>query len=456
MVLPTSQTDIACCRHYTRFGCISRLLGIFQVVSGVSLFWCIMFLYVYFSEEEADAELHGRRRSLSSPDRTFRRARRAIRLLIIVVAFAFAIMLISAVILNRFPWYSQEWANVLGVCVACFACVQWVPQVWTTIHLGHLGSLSLASICMGAPYTWIFGINMILRLGLSGWSVWIVYVLVGIMQLTLIVTAIIYMIRDNRKARRADATSATASNSSRRDVSESPSTRALRPQLDRWNSFAAANAEDGGNERTPLLAGRKIAEIIFTLCLTGAVWIHSSHITNNGTGLAQPSRRSKIWNTFILLSILGTGIAAWGLGLDPAESKQVFQSPFSYTTAVRDDQAVRIVYIVFRAVVIFASGSVSIEVLRKWINLKNNGKPGNPERPVLQRFTYVVVPLIWLRDVFIIMSIVMIFVSTDSWTKTSREALAFLLITFGQYANLIIVFMVLWGSWSMGNSLETS
>ncbi|THV65346.1 hypothetical protein D6D28_09171 [Aureobasidium pullulans] len=278
MVLPTSQTDIACCRHYTRFGCISRLLGIFQVVSGVSLFWCIassfwtagllknkksetdaicrMFLYVYFSEEEADAELHGRRRSLSSPDRTFRRARRAIRLLIIVVAFAFAIMLISAVILNRFPWYSQEWANVLGVCVACFACVQWVPQVWTTIHLGHLGSLSLASICMGAPYTWIFGINMILRLGLSGWSVWIVYVLVGIMQLTLIVTAIIYMIRDNRKARRADATSATASSSSRRDVSESPSTRALRPQLDRWNSFAAANAEDGGNERTPLLAGR--------------------------------------------------------------------------------------------------------------------------------------------------------------------------------------------------------
>jgi len=120
----------------------------------------------------------------------------------------------------------------------------------------------------------------------------------------------------------------------------------------------------------------QIAEIIFTLCLTGAVWIHSSHITNNGTGLAQPSRRSKIWNTFILLSILGTGIAAWGLGLDPDESKQVFQSPFSYTTAVHDDQAVRIVYIVFRAVVIFASGSVSIEVLRKWINLKNNGRPG--------------------------------------------------------------------------------
>jgi hypothetical protein len=128
--------------------------SVLQVVSSMETLMKLqksMFLYVYFSEEEADAELHGRRRSLSSPDRTFRRARRAIRLLIIVVAFAFAVMLISAVILNRFPWYSQEWANVLGIAVACFACVQWVPQVWTTIHLGHLGSLSLASICMGAP-----------------------------------------------------------------------------------------------------------------------------------------------------------------------------------------------------------------------------------------------------------------------------------------------------------------
>jgi hypothetical protein len=86
-----------------------------------------------------------------------------------------------------------------------------------------------------------------------------VYVLVGVMQLTLIITAFVYMVRDNRKARRADATS--TGNSFRRDVSESPSTRALRPQLASWNSFAAgagagtAENEDG-DERTPLLAER--------------------------------------------------------------------------------------------------------------------------------------------------------------------------------------------------------
>ena len=98
---------------------------------------------------------------------------------------------------------------------------------------------------------------MIIRLGMSGWSVWIVYVLVGVMQLVLIITAILYIIRDNRKTRRADATS-TGNSSSRRDVSESPSTRALRPQLASWNSFAAGatEGEAEGGERTPLLAGR--------------------------------------------------------------------------------------------------------------------------------------------------------------------------------------------------------
>ena len=110
-----------------------------------------MLMYVYYSEEEAEAEIHGRRSSLSGPDRTFRRAKRALRVLIIACGFAFAIMLVSAIILHRFPWVAQSWANILGVAVAIFACVQWIPQVGTTYHLGHLGSLSPISLCLMTP-----------------------------------------------------------------------------------------------------------------------------------------------------------------------------------------------------------------------------------------------------------------------------------------------------------------
>lgn len=108
-------------------------------------------MYVYYSEEEADAEIYGRRNSVSGPDRTFRRAHRAYIILIAACAFAFLILLVSAIILNRFPWYSQTWADLLGIAVAVFAAVQWIPQTWTTWHLGHLGSLSLTSLCLSAP-----------------------------------------------------------------------------------------------------------------------------------------------------------------------------------------------------------------------------------------------------------------------------------------------------------------
>lgn len=108
-------------------------------------------MYVYYSEEEADAEMHGRRSSIGGPERTYRRARRAIYVLLGACAFAMIILLISATIVHWFGWVGETWANVLGIAVAVFACVQWVPQVVTSWRLGHLGSLSLASLCISAP-----------------------------------------------------------------------------------------------------------------------------------------------------------------------------------------------------------------------------------------------------------------------------------------------------------------
>jgi hypothetical protein len=110
-----------------------------------------LILYVYYAEEEADAEIHGRRASLSGPDRTFRRARRAWIVLIVVCSFAFTILLVSTVISRRFPWVAQTWANILGIGVALLACVQWLPQVLTSWHLGSLGSLSLVALSISAP-----------------------------------------------------------------------------------------------------------------------------------------------------------------------------------------------------------------------------------------------------------------------------------------------------------------
>jgi hypothetical protein len=52
-----------------------------------------------------------------------------------------------------------------------------------------------------AQYTWIFGINMIMRVGVADWSAWIVYVLVGSMQIVLIIMAVCFTVRDRRLAK---------------------------------------------------------------------------------------------------------------------------------------------------------------------------------------------------------------------------------------------------------------
>ena len=84
-----------------------------------------LFLYVYYARDEFEAEIHHRRNSLANPRRTMRRARKAWLVLLLVLAWAFIILIVSAVILHRFPWYAQRWADVLGIFVAGLACIQW-------------------------------------------------------------------------------------------------------------------------------------------------------------------------------------------------------------------------------------------------------------------------------------------------------------------------------------------
>ncbi|KAK4539336.1 hypothetical protein LTR36_000767 [Oleoguttula mirabilis] len=210
-------------------------------------------MYVYYSEEEADDEIYGRRHSVSGPDRTFRRAHRAYIILIAACAFAFSILLVSAVIQNRFPWYSQNWADVLGVAVTVFAAIQWIPQTWTTWHLGHLGSLSLTSLCLSAPFTWIFGVNMMIRVGIKGWSVWIVYVLVGTMQLLLVAMGIYFIVRERNKVE--DTTAASVAPEYEHFEDWHLSIGRSRSRTQSMVSYAQSNMAP--DERRPLLSGRR-------------------------------------------------------------------------------------------------------------------------------------------------------------------------------------------------------
>ena len=103
---------------------------------------------------------------------------------------------------------------------AAALCLQWLPQIATTWRLGHLGSLSPASLFFTTPYTWIFGLNMIIRVGIKDWSAWIVYVLVGTMQLVLIGFTIIFKLRPSSQQIEGDGQECDKINSQLRTHAE--------------------------------------------------------------------------------------------------------------------------------------------------------------------------------------------------------------------------------------------
>ena len=140
-----------------------------------------------------------------------------------------------------------------------------------------------------------------------------------------------------------------------------------------YASSSSSSPSDSSGQRISVLTFTKtLAAILSTTLLTGAVWLHSTNLTSNGEQTASPKTFSKIWNTFIISAIFIFGIAAWAQGLTERGSGQDAKS---FGECITDDRITRILYIVFRCVVVFSSTSVSIEVLRNYIHLKANGVP---------------------------------------------------------------------------------
>lgn len=124
------------------------------------------------------------------------------------------------------------------------------------------------------------------------------------------------------------------------------------------------------------------AFILSTVSLNGAVWLHASHATSNGLAVGQPSRLSIAGNTFLLAAMLGTGFASWGLTIAADTPNE------RYGNVLQDDTTSAILYTVFRACVVGSSISVSIEAIRRFVQVKNHSprdvrfhssSPSNPQ-----------------------------------------------------------------------------
>lgn len=110
------------------------------------------------------------------------------------------VVLVITAILSVVAWSQLDlWANLLGLMAALLAAVQYVPQIWTTYHLRHVGSLSIPMMLIQTPGGLLFALSLFLRLGWGGWSSWGIFLLTALMQGSLLTLAIYYEVQKRRK-----------------------------------------------------------------------------------------------------------------------------------------------------------------------------------------------------------------------------------------------------------------
>lgn len=98
--------------------------------------------------------------------------------------------IISVVMMARFPSHLQTWANILGIACAILTSTQYFPQIYTTFKLRHVGSLSVPTMMIQVPGSFLMATSLAVRLGVSGWSTWVVYVVSGTLQGCLLTEAL--------------------------------------------------------------------------------------------------------------------------------------------------------------------------------------------------------------------------------------------------------------------------
>ncbi|MCJ1464774.1 hypothetical protein MMC07_003387 [Pseudocyphellaria aurata] len=193
LTLPTSRADLRCCSEVSGFECFAGLLGIAQVGVQWSCFAVILLLFLIFFPRATPLIPPN---SSSSPPPSYRTA---VFITLTCVLHAVVTLIVSALILYLAPQHLQSWANALGILATLLAAVQFIPQLFTTWQLQAAGSLSIPTMCIQTPGSFVFAASLAKRLGTAGWSLWGIYLVTGCLQGSVLGMCIYFELRERRR-----------------------------------------------------------------------------------------------------------------------------------------------------------------------------------------------------------------------------------------------------------------
>ena len=80
--------------------------------------------------------------------------------------------------------------------------MQYLPQIYTTFGFKAVGSLSIPTMLIQAPGSFVWAASLATRLGWAGWSAWGILVVSGFLQGALLIMSLCYEIAARRDGTR--------------------------------------------------------------------------------------------------------------------------------------------------------------------------------------------------------------------------------------------------------------
>jgi hypothetical protein len=111
-----------------------------------------------------------------------------------------ATIIISVALVLAHPHLLGGWANILGISATILAAIQYLPQIWMTYSLAHVGSLSIPMMLIQTPGSFVWAGSLAARLGTEGWSTWGIFLVTGCLQGCLLVMGIYFELKARREA----------------------------------------------------------------------------------------------------------------------------------------------------------------------------------------------------------------------------------------------------------------
>ena len=125
--------------------------------------------------------------------------RTAVTVAFLCLLHGLLVIIVSAALIISRPNHLGKWANMLGIMATILAGIQYLPQIWMTWQLGHVGSLSIPMMLIQTPGSFVWSASLAARLGVEGWSTWGVFLVTGCLQGCLLVMGICFEIKARRE-----------------------------------------------------------------------------------------------------------------------------------------------------------------------------------------------------------------------------------------------------------------